>query len=328
MTLSATVNPTELYRPIAADLRRVEEVVERELATDVPYLADMVRHIGGFRGKMLRPALVILSGRACGTVTDVHDTLAAVVEIVHVATLVHDDVLDEAEIRRRRATVNQRWGNEAAVLLGDFLISHAYHLCSSLPDVEASRLVGAATNTVCEGELMQVGRRGDFDLSEADYIEIIRRKTACLTGLSARLGAKHAGATPRIAERMYGYGEHLGIAFQIVDDVLDLLGDEKEVGKSLGTDLVKGKLTLPLIHLLRRSHGRKREELEELLRRRPRSNLAEVRRRLAAAESLEYAMGAAEGHVEAALDCLSELPGSSAKDLLTQSAEFVVRRRR
>jgi octaprenyl-diphosphate synthase len=237
-------------------------------------------------------------------------------------------VLDEAEIRRKRATVNQRWGNEAAVLLGDFLISHAYHLCSSLPDVQASRMVGAATNTVCEGELMQVSRRGDFDLSEADYIEIIRRKTACLTGLSARLGAKHAGAEPAVCDRLYRYGEHLGIAFQIVDDVLDLTGDQAEVGKTLGTDLGKGKLTLPLIHLLSTSAGRRRDEVEELLRRRPGPPPAEVRRRLVAAESLEYAMGRAEDHAAAALEAAGGLPATPARDLLTATAEFVVRRRK
>jgi octaprenyl-diphosphate synthase len=321
-------DPARLFEPIAADLRRVAEIFDRELHSDVPYVAELSRHIGGFRGKMLRPALVLLTARACGTVTRHHHTLAAVVEMVHVATLVHDDVLDESRLRRNRATVNQRWGNEAAVLLGDFLISHSYHLCSSIPDTEAARLVGAATNAVCEGEMLQVSRRGDFALTEAEYFRIIRGKTGMLTGLAARLGARYAGAGPEVCEAMHRYGTDLGMAFQIVDDVLDLTGDPAEVGKTLGTDLSKGKLTLPLIHLLSHGDSAARAAALAALRDDPVGRAAEIRRRLDDAGSLDHALSVAEGFVQSARTCLDLLVESDARDLLSATAEFVLHRRR
>jgi octaprenyl-diphosphate synthase len=318
---------------VAADLTAVEEVFDAELATDVPSVRGLVAHIGGFRGKMLRPTLLLLTAKALGGVNRHHHTLGAVVEMVHVSTLVHDDVLDESRVRRGRSTVNQRWGNETAVLLGDFLISHAYHLCSLVGDAEAARLVGAATNTVCEGELLQVSHRGDWDLTEAEYEDIVARKTGELTAVSCLLGAKYAGASPRQAAAMARYGRALGVAFQIADDVLDLFGEEAEAGKSLGTDLVKGKATLPMIHLL--AHlGRgpggeaRRAETVARLREDPTAALPDIRRRLASAGSLDYALSVAESRIRQAVDCLCELPPGPARDALARAAEMSIRRRR
>ena len=178
-----------LYEIIAADLAAAEVVFQKELGSRFPFVQHLVDHCGDFRGKRLRPALVLFSGRASGTVTDDHAVLAAVVEMIHTATLVHDDVLDEAVIRRHAATVNAEWGNETAVLLGDYLFTHAFHLAASLESTLACRWIGAATNRVCEGEMQQVHHRGNLDLEERDYFEIIEGKTAELTAVSCRLGA-------------------------------------------------------------------------------------------------------------------------------------------
>jgi len=253
---------------LAAELARVEARFSAELLSDLACVNDLVAHVERYRGKMLRPTLVLVTALAVDPDRgpgDEHRTVATVAEMVHMATLVHDDVLDDAEVRRRGATLNHLAGNEAAVMLGDYLISHAYHLCSSIPDPAVSRAVVRATNTVCEGELLQLANRGNGTLDERTYFEIIRRKTASLCGVCCRLSAELSGqpeATRRAVER---YGEKLGTAFQIIDDVLDLTGQEQTVGKSLGRDLAKGKLTLPLIRYLAEADPAARREALSLL---------------------------------------------------------------
>src|SRR5262249_54167203 len=236
--------------PIAADLEEVERVLERTVATARPGVGRLVEHLRHYRGKRLRPALLLLTARACGRVTPAHHLLGAVVEMVHTATLVHDDVLDSATVRRHVPTVNAGWGNQTSILLGDYLFTKAFHLSSTLGDVRACQIIGEATNRVCEGELHQICERGNFALSEAEYLEIIDAKTAELTACCCRLGALFAGASSAVVEASARYGRYLGMAFQIADDLLDLQGEETLAGKSLGTDLEQQKLTLPLIHLL------------------------------------------------------------------------------
>src|SRR5262249_25288331 len=210
-------------------------------------------HLQHYRGKRLRPALLLLTARACGRVTPAHHTLAAVAEMIHTATLVHDDVLDDAALRRHVQTVNAGWGNQTSILLGDYLFTHAFHLSSTIGDARACELIGEATNRVCEGELHQVCERGNLDLTEAEYLDIIDGKTAELTSCCCRLGALYSGATTGVVEQLSRYGRWLGVAFQIADDLLDLVGEERTTGKSLGTDLDQQKLTLPLIYLLGRA---------------------------------------------------------------------------
>src|SRR5258706_14242486 len=216
MTL-ALVNET-----IKKELGAVEQLFTEELGTDLTCVNNLVRHVSRFRGKMLRPTLVLLAGKACGELTDAHTVLATVVEMVHMATLVHDDVLDEAELRRKGATINHLRGNEAAVLLGDYLISHSYHLCSSLDSQFASRLIGRPPNQVCEGELLQIDNRNNVDLDEETYLRIITLKTASLCATCCGLGARMAGASEDDIRRLETYGLSLGIAFQIQDDILDV----------------------------------------------------------------------------------------------------------
>src|SRR3954468_11461915 len=204
---TALANLTECIRP---QLEAVDRLFHDELSSDLKCVNVLVKHVSRFRGKMLRPCLVLMSARACGKLSDAHITLATVVEMVHMATLVHDDVLDEAELRRKGATINHLRGNEAAVLLGDYLISHSYHLCSGLDSQLASRLIARTTNEVCEGELLQIDNRNNVDLDEDTYLEIISRKTASLCAMCALLGAEFAGADETTAKSMETYGLSIG----------------------------------------------------------------------------------------------------------------------
>jgi octaprenyl-diphosphate synthase len=314
-----------------ADYRRIMPpgaVIRDELISDQGFISDLCRHVEPFHGKMVRPAVLLLAGRACGALTPQHHVLAAVVELVHVATLVHDDVLDDADIRRRAATVNRLWGNERAVLMGDFLISHAYHLCSSLDSQYASRLIGRTTNTVCEGEMMQVANRGNYALGQREYLDIITRKTAVLIGACCELGATYARADSAIVARLREFGRDLGVAFQIIDDLLDLAGDESQTGKSLGRDVHKGKLTLPLIHHLRVAPPDSRRRLLAILDGADPQRFRDVPALLRTTESGEYAESVAGQYIAAARDALLELPPSEARDSLQAMTDFVLSRRR
>src|SRR4051795_1746373 len=204
---------------IAPQLAAVEKRFLGELKSELACVNTLVKHVSRFRGKMLRPTLVLLTGAACGELSDAHTVIATVVEMVHMATLVHDDVLDEAELRRKGATINHLRGNEAAVLLGDYLISHSYHLCSSLESQYASRAIAATTNQVCEGELLQIENRNNIDLDEQTYLKIITLKTAVLTAACCTLGATFGGADEQRVNALQTYGLSLGIAFQIQDDI-------------------------------------------------------------------------------------------------------------
>ncbi len=324
---SGIVPLAELYAPIADDLKQSQRILADELISDQTRISDLCRHVSQFHGKLLRPALLLLTGKACGELRPDHHVLAAVVELVHIATLVHDDVLDEADIRRRAATVNRLWGNERAVLMGDFLYSHAFHLCSSLDSQFASRLIGRTAITVCEGEMMQVTNRGNFELAEDEYLDIISRKTAALLEACCQLGAWSAGADRETIRRLRTFGNSLGVAFQIVDDLLDLTGDESEVGKSLGRDVYEGELTLPLIHYLRESTADQRRRLLSILRGDDRQRRREIAALLQNSDSIAYAQAAAAEHIELARATLAELPPSEARDSLSTMADFVVARR-
>lgn len=314
------------YASIASELAQAEQIFEAELASRFPFVQQLVDHSADFRGKRLRPALVLLTGQACGGLTQAHPVLAAVVEMIHTATLVHDDILDEALVRRHAATVNAEWGNETAVLLGDYLFTHAFHLAASLESTLACRWIGRATNLVCEGEMQQVHNRGNVELSEADYYAIIRGKTAELTAVSCRLGAHYAGASAATVDALEDYGRDLGVAFQIADDVLDIWGEESAAGKSLGTDLEKQKLTLPLIRLLTTASPATVSAVRRLLAEANPENRHELRPYLESSGALEYAWEQAKHHASLAASALDVLPDSPAKTTLRNLAAYVVRR--
>ncbi len=324
---ATTIRLADLYAPIADELVLSQRLFADELISDQGFISDLCRHVGQFHGKLLRPALLLLSAKAAGELRPEHRVLAAVVELVHIATLVHDDVLDEADIRRRAATVNRLWGHEQAVLMGDFLYSHAFHLCSGLDSQFAARLVGQTAATVCEGEMMQVARRGCYELTEAEYLDIIHRKTAVLVEACCHLGARYAGANDAAIERLRTYGRGLGMAFQIIDDLLDLTGDESEVGKSLGRDVCERELTLPAIHYLSTVAPAERERLLTLLRGDDSQRYREIAGLLRNSPSLTYARTSAQEYITSAREALVTLPPSPARDSLETLAEFVLARR-
>jgi len=317
----------QLYAPVQEQMAEVETIFRRELASRIPSVDELVQY--GFRlgGKRLRPALLLLTASACGRVRRPHLVLAAVVEMIHTATLLHDDVLDGATTRRHLKTVNSSFGNKTSVLLGDYLYTHAFTLASTLDSTLACQLIGRTTNLVCEGELRQVHNSGNLELSEEEYVEMIAAKTGELCACCCRLGAQFSddvsAETIEAAER---FGRDLGIAFQITDDVLDVLGDESVTGKSLGTDLAQQKLTLPIIHFLRQFPPEAREaKIESMLL--GHSNGQPLRELLESSGSLAYTFEAADRYVQSAHDNLAILPPGPARAVLAEMTQFVVDRR-
>lgn len=318
---------------LGEELALVRQLFAQELTSSLDCVNDLVMHVEQYRGKMLRPTLVLVTAMATSddgvTVHDAHRQLAAVVEMVHMATLVHDDVLDEAAVRRGGKTVNDLRGNETAVMLGDYLISHAYHLCSSMDTPTAARVISAATNQVCEGELHQLANRENWDLDQDTYFQIIRDKTACLCGTCCQLAAIFHDVPAAGADELNAYGEKLGLAFQIIDDVLDLTGSEDTVGKTLGLDLRKGKLTLPLIHLLQTGARESVVEVRRLLMHERESDdaVARIRELLDRHGAVAYATDVARGLIDHAKQSLSGIRDNAARDLLAEMADAVLTRK-
>lgn len=317
---------SQLYAPVVEHLRQVERILRDQLANSNPFIERLAKH--GFRltGKRLRPALVLLAGKVCGGIRVAHHAVAASIELIHTATLVHDDVLDDATLRRHLETLNARWDNEASVLFGDYLFTRAMCLASSLNDPLIITAIAEAGRVMCEGELCQVANRGNYALEEADYLEIIAAKTAALYSCACRLGAYCAGADEQSTEALALYGEKLGTAFQIVDDVLDLLGDEATTGKSLGTDLVKQKPTLPLIRLLSQLEGDSQAELLARLADPQQDKRQVLRPWLQQSDALEYARQRAARLIHEAREHLAPLPAGPAADSLHEIAQFVITR--
>jgi octaprenyl-diphosphate synthase len=315
-----TARPPVPFAPILADLAAAEDIFTATLAAYRTPFASLIEHLKHYRGKRLRPALMLLTAKACGGVSPNHHTLAAAVEMIHTATLVHDDVLDEAEVRRHVKTVNAEWGNKISILLGDMLFTHAFHLTSRV-DRRACELIGEATNRVCAGELRQVTEKGNLHLSEADYFAIIDGKTAALTEACGRLGAIHAGASEYVADKLAAFGRCLGVAFQIADDLLDLTGQEAKAGKTLGTDIEQQKLTLPLIHCLSKLPAAAADDLRATIR-----GNGDVRPALEKTGSIEYARKVADDHARRARAELECLPTGECRTILEKLTEWSTRR--
>jgi octaprenyl-diphosphate synthase len=327
--MPASLRLSNLTDCIAPQLDAVESMFMRELKSELSCVNTLVKHVSRFRGKMLRPMLVLLAGRAANPTADLtpaHVVIATVVEMVHMATLVHDDVLDEAELRRKGATINHLRGNEAAVLLGDYLISHSYHLCSSLDSTEASRTIADTTNQVCEGELLQIDNRNNYALSEETYLKIITLKTATLCATCCKLGAKFAGADADVTCRLELYGLSLGTAFQIQDDILDIVGDAGTVGKTLGIDIEKGKLTLPMIHFLANAPAEHQALLRSLLASRDSDKVEKIRNLIIPSRSIDYAKQRARKLIDRAQSAITDLADSEPKRVLQTMADFVIAR--
>ncbi|MFQ5731022.1 MAG: polyprenyl synthetase family protein [Planctomycetaceae bacterium] len=311
---------------LGGELREVEAIYAAELQSASPYVRDILAQASRFRGKRLRPMLLLLTAAAGGGIRRDHRVLAAVVEMIHTATLVHDDVLDEAATRRHVATVNNRWNNETSVLFGDYLFTHSFHLAASLKSTAACRLIGRSTNIICEGELTQIRERGNLELSESDYLKIIDGKTAELCALCCRLGALYAEATDTVIQAAERFGRGLGMAFQIADDILDLIGKESQTGKTLGSDFAKQKLTLPLIRLLATSGEPESTRLRELLLRADEESCAAVRELLLDGDGLHYARNRALEFAASARESLAPLPDTESRRVLEEMTDFAALR--
>lgn len=324
---AATATPLHgVYQIIAEEMGEVDRLLRHELQDSHPYVDRMLKHGLQLGGKRLRPALLLLAGKICGDINQTHIKLATAVELVHTASLIHDDVLDDARMRRHMATMNALWDNEASVLLGDYLLARAICLASSVDSVYACQVIAQASHEMCQGELRQIATRGKFDISEEEYIDIVAQKTASLYRACCRLGAYYAGATSRVVNDLEQFGTDLGIAFQIIDDILDVLGDERRAGKSLGSDLEKQKPTLPIIRLLSVGNEDQRKELLTLLREQPEGYRNRIRQMLAEQDAIAYAQERAKGFVIAAMGRLSHFTPSPVLEAVRQLATFVISR--
>lgn len=319
----------DIFASIEPLMDEVEARFYKELQPQNNALADLVVHISKYKGKRLRPALTLLSGKCISDTVPQHIDLAVVVEMVHTATLVHDDIIDEAAMRRHVESMNSKWGREISILFGDYLFSRGFTILSALDSQIATLLLSQTVNTMCEGELIQLKRRYDVGLSEEDYIDIIEKKTASLCATSCRLGATFAGANHKLSEMMSNYGLKVGTAFQIIDDCLDFMGDEDEVGKSLNTDIKKGKLTLPLIRLVHQLPVSKRESTKELIfKGHLDEKKAAIVELLTEHDAVEYAFDRARSIVKQAQDVIAPLPDSQYKTALIDLADYIIARKK
>ena len=313
-----------MLAPVADDMRRVDQLISERLESDVALVRQVAQYIVAAGGKRLRPALLLLACGALGYRGEARLTLAAVVEFIHTATLLHDDVVDESQLRRGMRTANAAFGNAASVLVGDFLYSRAFQMMVAVDDMRVMRVLAEATNTIAAGEVMQLMGSHDPEVDEARYLEVIRRKTAKLFEAAARLGAVLARSEPAVEQGLTHYGAHVGTAFQLIDDVLDYSGDETEIGKSLGDDLAEGKPTLPLIHAMRAGAPAEQAVVRRAILGGGRDDFAGVFAAIRRCGSLDYARAAAQREADAALAALAPLPQSEFKRSLLELASFSV----
>ncbi len=318
----------DVQRLAAPDMARVDALIRSELHSDVVLINQIGAHIIGAGGKRLRPLLVLLAGRACalGDGDAACVRLAAIVEFIHTATLLHDDVVDESGLRRGRKTANALWGNAASVLVGDFLYSRAFQMMVGLERMAVMQVLADTTNAIAEGEVLQLLNMGDPDLSEARYFDVIRRKTAVLFAAACRLGAIAAQQPTAIADAMHAYGMALGIAFQIADDVLDYAGDASRIGKHLGDDLAEGKATLPLIIAQRRATAAQVETIRSAIREGRREALPQIIDAIRDTDALQQSLEQARGYAEDARRFLRVLPASPWREALEALADYAVTR--
>jgi octaprenyl-diphosphate synthase len=311
---------------VAADTAAVDDLIRRRLQSDVVLINQLGHYIINSGGKRLRPLLVLLSAQALGYAGPYHHALAAIVEFIHTATLLHDDVVDASELRRGRETANAVWGNEASVLVGDFLYSRAFEMMVEIDSMRVMQILAEATNTIAEGEVLQLLNCHEPDTSEAQYLEVILRKTAKLFEAAAQLGAVLAGSGATTEAAMASYGIHLGTAFQLIDDALDYSGDEATIGKQLGDDLAEGKPTLPLIHVMRNGTPAQVETVRKAISDGGRELIGEVTAAIASTGAIAYTSRLAKNEALKARAALDALPASAYRDALTGLADYAASR--
>lgn len=312
---------------VAADMAEVDRVIAQRLNSGVPLVGEVARYIISAGGKRLRPVLLLLTSGALGYTGNQHHNLAAVVEFIHTATLLHDDVVDQSTLRRGRATANENFGNPASVLVGDFLYSRAFQMMVDANSMRVMQTLADATNVIAEGEVLQLMNMHDASLDEEAYLRVIRSKTAKLFEASARLGAllTHSDAGTEAACAAYGQG--LGTAFQVIDDVLDYEGNTSEMGKNLGDDLREGKATLPLILAMQRGNPQQSQTVREAIESGSLDRLTEIASILRETGALEATRKTAAGEAQRAVDAAMQLPQNTYRDAMVVLASQLLQRR-
>lgn len=315
-----------LRRLVHDDMQLVDDLIERRLYSEVGLINQLSHYIINSGGKRLRPALVLLSARALNYQGNQHIELAAIIEFIHTATLLHDDVVDASKMRRGHQTANQRWGNEASVLVGDFIYSRAFQLMVTSDSLRVLKLLADASNTIAVGEVEQLAHAHNPDLSETTYMEVIRRKTSTLFSAGCELGAVLGNMDETCIEALARYGLHLGNAFQLVDDLLDYQGEVSAIGKNIGDDLNDGKTTLPLIHIMRHGSAEQAEMVREAIREGDGNRIGEIIAAIESTGAIAYTRELASRESRAASEALSALPPTPYRDAMSQLAEFALAR--
>jgi octaprenyl-diphosphate synthase len=311
---------------VKQDFQAVDDLIRANLNSEVPMVEEIAAYLIEAGGKRLRPLLVLLCAKACGYQGSDHVKLAAVIEFLHTAMLLHDDVVDESNLRRGRKTVNAAWGNAPSVLVGDFLHSRAFEMMVDIGNIRVMEILSKATNVIAEGEVQQLSFIRNPATTEVEYMEIISRKTAMLFQAAAHAGAVLAGANEKTEHALRDYGLHLGIAFQMVDDQLDYLGTPEELGKNIGDDLAEGKVTLPLIVAMRNGQPDQKAFVENAIRNGGVENLPEMIRLVKATDALKYTSEQANTERCEAMACLNNVADSEFKDSMSTLVNFVVDR--
>lgn len=316
----------QLNNLIGPDMKAVDAVIRTRLHSDVALVQQVAEYIINAGGKRLRPSLVLLAAGALGYRGTTHHELAAIVELIHTSTLLHDDVVDESDLRRGRETANALFGNAASVLVGDFLYSRTFQMMVDVGDMRVMRVLSDATNVIAEGEVLQLMNCHDADVDEARYLQVIRFKTAKLFEAAAQIGAIIGGASPEVEQRLAEYGMHLGTAFQLIDDVLDYSGAEVETGKHLGDDLAEGKPTLPLIYVMQHGSAEQAACVRQAIENGGRDDFPAVLAAIRETGALEHARAQAKVEADFAANAILTLPASTYKDSLLELPLFVVAR--
>lgn len=325
---SGSIVQHTFYTAVADDFAAMNRLIPERLASGVELVRDIGRHIVESGGKRLRPLLALVSARAAGYEGAQSVPLAAVIEFLHTATLLHDDVVDTSELRRGRPTANSRWGNAPSVLVGDFLYSRAFQMMVEIGDMDVMRVLARATNVIAEGEVLQLSRIGDLALDEASYMDVVYRKTAMLFEAAAHSGAllaRHPGA-PAAHDALRTFGAEFGRAYQLIDDALDYVGKAEVMGKAVGDDLREGKLTLPVIHALREGAPQHRRTVREALEARDGRRAEAVACAVRACGGIDYTLAAARRHSDGALRALGVLAPSPYRDALADLVAFAMQR--
>ena len=315
-----------VYALVAEDMRAVNRLIGERLSSEVTLINQMGQYIINSGGKRLRPILVLLSSKAYGYSGPYHINLSTVVEFIHTATLLHDDVVDASELRRGQETANSIWGNEASVLVGDFLYSRSFEMMVEIGSMEVMKILAHTTNTIAEGEVMQLLNCHDADTSEERYLDVIRSKTAKLFEAAAELGAVLGGQGHDGRRAMRDYGMHLGTAFQLIDDVLDYSASPEEIGKNIGDDLAEGKPTLPLIHAMRHGSAEQATLIRKAIEQGGRDAIGQVTAAIESTGAIAYTARSAQHEAEKAMASLHAVPASPYRDAMYALAEFAVKR--